>query len=86
MEDAIQDLVRQKIQEVLRACGIDRYETETVTPGVAAISRFGLSLLIRHTTVVLTQHCLSNTGGIRYYKGTGRPLVDLRRVGCGSKI
>ena len=31
MEDSIQDLMRQKIQEVLRACGIDKYGTEIVT-------------------------------------------------------
>ena len=48
MEDVIQDLVRQKIQEVLQACGIDRYGTEIVTHEVAAISRVGLSLLIQH--------------------------------------
>jgi hypothetical protein len=43
MEETIHDLVQQKIQEVLRACGIVGCGADKFMHEVAAISRVGVS-------------------------------------------
>jgi hypothetical protein len=43
MEKAIQNLLQQKIQEVLRACGINECGHDSFVDEVAAISKAGAS-------------------------------------------
>jgi hypothetical protein len=43
MEKAIQNLLQQKIQEVLRACGINEYGDDQFRDEVVAISKAGVS-------------------------------------------
>jgi hypothetical protein len=43
MEKAIQNLLQQKIQEVLRACGINECGNDPFADEVAAISKVGAS-------------------------------------------